>query len=125
MEPQPLINPAAVAAPSRVPKSTAAVPLTSESGGNNSSPRKKRQPPNIQLVCGNLSKKYSNRAEPSRQTTQIGLRLEPQSRSEITPASNTLSGPANSNNAPSQPDFAIPVPNCSWRYFGDHNKIAY
>src|ERR1051326_3936470 len=124
IEPQPLIKPAAVAAPSRVPKSIAAVPLTSESGGNNSRPSRNRQPPSIQGVWGTLSRRNNISPEPNRQTTQIGLRREPNSLSEKMPASKTLAGPASSNKALSEPDLAMPAWSCSLRYLGDQKRIA-
>src|SRR5262245_50502987 len=55
IEPQPLISPAAVEAPFFVPTSTAAVPLTSESGAYNKNPINKKAPPNIHFVAGSLS----------------------------------------------------------------------
>src|SRR6185503_20494690 len=45
-EPQPLMSPDAVDAPFFVPKSTAAVPLTRESGAKINRPMRKRQVPN-------------------------------------------------------------------------------
>jgi hypothetical protein len=56
--------------------------------------------------------------------TDTGMRRALKTLSEITPAMNTLNGPASSNIALRKPDAAIPVPNLSFTYFGPQNRIA-
>src|ERR1043166_8087571 len=123
-EPAPLIRPEAVLAPFLVPKSTAAVPLMSESGAYVSMPIRNRKPPSIHAVAGNLSRKNSATARRPRKMTDTGMRREPKVLSEKNPARMTLNTPASSNIALTNPEVVIPAPSLSWIYFGPQNRMA-
>src|SRR5688572_33176572 len=110
VEPAPLTRPEAVEAPRLVPRSTQAVPLTSESGANVNNPMRKRLAPIIQRLFGRLSSANNSPLSRKRQITDTGIWRELKSLSDTRPPMITLNGPARSNIALRKPDYAMPEP---------------
>ena len=77
----------------------------------------RNMPEPMAMRVGGIKRKAAmNTARQKRAMTQIGIRLDLNKRSEISPPASVPTGPARSNMLPRKPELAVPVPSSSFIY---------